>query len=324
MYKHDLDLNPILEKATDEELLPIVDCLKAKMSNCIDTDERYKKAPLNPSKYTDLIANEIRLFGGNTFANLCRGEGVSYKEVVCDVADKLKVHYNKYGDIELIEVSILQKVFDSAWKSMSNEQKKALIDEIGGINLPIGSSSTMILQTLLKMGGFKTYQLAVIVANSIAKCLLGRGLSFAANASLTKGLSVCIGPVGWIVSSLWMAIDLAGPSYRVTIPCVIHIAILRQKQKNATDMKDTSASDYTPFNSMLSTLSSSHNYSSQTSTYDTTAYLPHNFPEYHSYLPSSRYNRPYFPMTNLNTSAYIPSSSYKYNTDLSTLRLNRY
>ncbi|MDW2646713.1 ubiquinol-cytochrome C chaperone family protein, partial [Citrobacter sp. HN-141] len=37
------------------------------------------------------------------------------------------------------------------------------------------------------------------------------------------------GPVGWVLSSLWLLIDLAGPAYRVTLPSCIFIAYMRQK-----------------------------------------------------------------------------------------------
>ena len=32
-----------------------------------------------------------------------------------------------------------------------------------------------------------------------------------------------------VLTGLWTAIDIAGPAYRVTIPCVIQIAFLRAK-----------------------------------------------------------------------------------------------
>lgn len=79
------------------------------------------------------------------------------------------------------------------------------------------------------MSGFLMYRMATVVANAVAKQLLGKGLTFAANAALTRTIGVLAGPIGWIITGLWTAIDLAGPAYRVTVPCVIHIAYLRQK-----------------------------------------------------------------------------------------------
>ena len=213
------------------DLLPLVEYMLKKLSNGIDTDERYKSDPKKPTSYADLIADEIRLFGGNTFANLARGGvGVPYREVVCDVADKMKVSYNKASTVERIELLIVQKIFEDSIEKMTEEDRQKLIKDLGIRGIPVGSSATMIMQAIIKMGGFKSYQIAVIVANSIAKFILGRGLSFAANASLTKIMSIFAGPLGWVISSLWTLIDVAGPSYKTTIPCVIHVAMLRQKQ----------------------------------------------------------------------------------------------
>ena len=231
MASYDNDLNPVLERASDADLLPLVEYMLKKLSNGIDTDERYKSDPKKPTSYADLIADEIRLFGGNTFANLARGGvGVPYREVVCDVADKMKVSYNKVSTVERIELLIVQKIFEDSIEKMTEEDRQKLIKDLGIRGIPVGSSATMIMQAIIKMGGFKSYQIAVIVANSIAKFILGRGLSFAANASLTKIMSIFAGPLGWVISSLWTLIDVAGPSYKTTIPCVIHVAMLRQKQ----------------------------------------------------------------------------------------------
>ena len=231
MASYDNDLNPVLERASDADLLPLVEYMLKKLSNGIDTDERYKSDPKKPTSYADLIADEIRLFGGNTFANLARGGvGVPYREVVCDVADKMKVSYNKVSTVERIELLIVQKIFEDSIEKMTEEDRQKLIKDLGIRGIPVGSSATMIMQAIIKMGGFKSYQIAVIVANSTAKFILGRGLSFAANASLTKIMSIFAGPLGWVISSLWTLIDIAGPSYKTTIPCVIHVAMLRQKQ----------------------------------------------------------------------------------------------
>lgn len=235
MERYDNALNPVLEKATDEELLPLVECMLKKLSNEIDCDDRYKKNPQKPTTYVDLLADELRLFGGNTIANFFRGGvGVSYNEVVCDVANKLRISYNKNSKIERIEELILQKVFEDRVEQLSEEEKSIFLKEMGVVGIPVGASATMIAQMILKIGGFKSYQLAVIVANFIAKIFLGRGLSFAANAALTKSLSFFVGPVGWGASALWMLVDIAGPSYRTTIPCVAYIAALRRIQNSSS------------------------------------------------------------------------------------------
>ncbi len=63
------------------------------------------------------------------------------------------------------------------------------------------------------------------------KAIFQRGLSLGANATLTRGLSILAGPIGWIITGVWTAIDIAGPAYRVTIPACILVATLRLKLK---------------------------------------------------------------------------------------------
>lgn len=227
---YDKNLNTVLENATDEELLPIVDYLCKKLSNFIEIDERYKKSPDKPTEYVDLIADEIRSMGGNSFANLVRGEGVSYHEVVCDVADKLKVPYNKNANVARIEECIMQKVFEDAWEKLSPEEREVVVHELSPDVKVSKAILTMSAQAIFKMGGFASYKISLIVVNSVSKALLGRGLALAANAGLTRSLCIFTGPIGWVLTALWALIDIAGPAYKATIPCVLHVAMLRQKQ----------------------------------------------------------------------------------------------
>ena len=82
----------------------------------------------------------------------------------------------------------------------------------------------------MRASGFLAYQLAVVVANGVARAVLGRGLTFAANAALTRLLGILVGPVGWAITGAWTAIDLASPAYRVTVPCVVQVAAIRHEQ----------------------------------------------------------------------------------------------
>lgn len=88
------------------------------------------------------------------------------------------------------------------------------------------------MQGAIKAGGFMSYQIALIVANAVAKAVIGRGLTLAANAGLTRAMSVFAGPIGWAITGLWTAVDLAGPAYRITMPAVIQVAFLRLRHSN--------------------------------------------------------------------------------------------
>jgi uncharacterized protein YaaW (UPF0174 family) len=84
----------------------------------------------------------------------------------------------------------------------------------------------------LAAGGFTTYRLAVIVANAVSKAVLNRGLAFAGNAALTRGVAVLAGPVGWAISGILTIPVFTGPAFRVTVPTTFYIAYLRQKHLN--------------------------------------------------------------------------------------------
>lgn len=160
------------------------------------------------------------------------GEGVEYKEIVEDVADKMDVDYNSNWNISKIEEAILFKIFEDSLEKMSHEELKEVFDSLGLKNFNVGSASLSAIRGAINAGGFKSYQIAIIVANSVAKAVLGRGLTFAANAGLTRAMGIVAEPIGWVISGLWTIVDIAGPAFRVTIPSVIHIAYMMTKHQN--------------------------------------------------------------------------------------------
>jgi len=224
----DENLNSVLDLASNEDLGVLVEYLSDKFSEELTFHDSYKKHNPDHSKYVDLIAKEIRDMGGNSFANAWRGEGPSYHEVVCDVASKLKAPYNERKSIEDIENSILETILSTALDNMSDEDKEKLLLEMGGGSKK-GGIATAAFIGIFRAGGFYSYQLTLIIANQIARAVLGRGLMLATNAGLMRVASILTGPVGWAITGLWTAVDLAGPAYKVTIPCVIHVAMLRKK-----------------------------------------------------------------------------------------------
>lgn len=227
----DNDINSILEIAPNEDLQYLVDLLTGTFSNFLEINEVYKANKPNHKIYADIIAKEICEYGGNSFVNLFRGGGPSYKAIVCDVAYKLNVPYNDKQDIDKIEDSIIVKILEKALSEMSDQEKKELLKEMGNKrNLDLtGPALSNAFIVIFRMGGFKSYQITLIVVNAIAKVIFGRGLALAGNAALTRWMSVLTGPIGWAIGGAWTAIDLAGPAYRVTIPAVIYISMLRKK-----------------------------------------------------------------------------------------------
>lgn len=219
----DKDLE-VLRKFSAEELKVLVELMEKKLSYDLPDN-----AGIYPTNHVEKIADEFCKFGGNTIANILRGgEGVSYREVLTDVCKDLKVPFNANNSIEHIERNLLETVLESAWENMSEEDKQQLLDELGYKGkMPKGGIWGLFALQIGKSAGFTTYQVALIIANFVAKQVTGTGLALATNAALTtvlKGALQILGPVLWA----WTLVDIASPSKKVTIPGCIYIAALRQ------------------------------------------------------------------------------------------------
>ena len=246
-YRYDADLE-FLGQMNSEDLNDLVYCLThdrdgtIRFTEELTYNEHYKEHYPDHQKYWELIASEIQCFGANTFTTMLRGgKGIEYKEVLMDACDKLKVNYNKNSSVEKIEGNLLMKILTDALEKMSPEELKELADATGVKNTNGITAETMtgVFQAVFRAGGFKSYQLTLIIVNAVVKALIGRGLSLAGNAALTRTMAILTGPIGWVITGLWTAIDIAGAAYRVTIPAVIQIAALRQKhlyEKQASEI----------------------------------------------------------------------------------------
>lgn len=238
-YRHDLDLE-FLDSLSSEELNDLVYLLthdkdgERRLTESLTQEDNYKKHYPDHKQYWKEIAAEIQCFGGNTFANMFRGGGVPYKEVLCDVCDKMKVNYNKDSSTKKIEQNLLMKILEDALEKMSAEEIAKLGKELGLENTSKLTSQglTAIFLAVFRAGGFKSYQLTVIIVNAVLTAIFNRGLTLGGNVLLTRTASILTGPIGWIITGLWTMVDIAGPAYRVTIPAVIQIAYLRTLMEN--------------------------------------------------------------------------------------------
>ena len=238
-YRKDSDLE-FLRSMSSADLDTLVVTLTGKdnlnATENLSQQKGFKTHHPNHIKYVDEIMEELPRFGGNTFVNyLIRfGKGVLYKEILCDVCDKAKVKYNKNSSVENIENELLSAIMKKAVDKMDDKTLKDIAKD-AKISTAKGFSkqaAVVAMQTAIKAGGVQSYQLALIVANAVAKQILGRGVSVVASASLSRILGAFTGPIGWAITGLWTAIDIAGPAYRITMPAVIQVAFLRKKLNN--------------------------------------------------------------------------------------------
>jgi len=235
-YREDQELFSVLEMASQEDLGVLIDIITDNGKGRVALDDGVmsallaaKNAGAVQNMHLLMIAGEIQLFGGNSIINLFRGKGVAYREIICDVADHLKANFYDNQDVAVIESDILMKVLEKSLEQMSEEEKKNFFAEFG-VNYSVGAGAAAIaaMQAVIRTNGFMAYKLAVIAANAVAKAVIGRGLILGTNAAITRTVGAFAGPIGWAITAIWSAFDLAAPAYRVTVPCTIQLAYMRQ------------------------------------------------------------------------------------------------
>ena len=248
-YRHDPDLE-FLGSLDRDALDPLVEILtkdkdgESRFNENLTSESLYKEHAPNHTKYWRLVAAELQTWHGHALWNRWRGagdkQGVLYRDILHDVCDRKKVNYNKKSETEIIEAYLCQRVLTDAMETMTPQQVKDFVEEM---NLHTANFHPSTVATaaigLFRAGGFRSYQIAVIIANFVYNVtfrqVIGKGLPLAANAMLTKSLFRVTSPTALAVSALWMAYEFAGPAHRVTDLAVIMIASLRAQWRHDTE-----------------------------------------------------------------------------------------
>jgi uncharacterized protein YaaW (UPF0174 family) len=225
----------LLSDSSDEDLEPLVEYILKASTEGLTGSPQYKRHKPYHSQYADSIYREIRLFGGNSFANAFRHEGPRYSEILKDAAKKVGVKDVGNSSIVELEQRMIQELLRKATKETSGKEREDIEKVLyeAGLNEKDRKKfiSGVSLAYLLGPQLYRIFmgQVSGLIANAVAKQVLGHGLRVGAGAAVSRWGGLLLGPVGWIISGVWAAADIAGPAYRVTVPCTLHIAMLRQQ-----------------------------------------------------------------------------------------------
>lgn len=234
----DPDLSQLLHAGDIEDIAILIDLMtdsgKGRISMSREVRDKLVAAKSNSCvspAARDTIISELQRFGGNSLANLLRGgKGVSYRQIVTDVAEHLKAADKLPKEIGQIESAILLQVVTKSLDRMSDDEKVNFFGQFGvAFDRAKASAAEASLRQQVVQGGFAGYLLSLVAANAISRALVGRGVVLGASAAGVRGIGVFTGPIGWALTAIWTAYDLASPAYRVTVPCVVQIAYMRQK-----------------------------------------------------------------------------------------------
>ncbi len=218
-----------LHNCSKEELEPLVKILTDSSTSKLDESESYKSHAPNHTKYINEIIDDFEKFGGNTFANMFRGYGVSYAEILKDVCKQMKVNISKDASLSSMELGLITKMTEEAIEKMSPQELEEFAKGIDPNTTSFSKQAVLILaRQAIKQAGFTAYKLLIKLIYTIGTKILGKTVPWMVYQGSTKYLGAFAGPIGLVLTSAWTIIDLAGPAYRVTIPATIYIASLRQ------------------------------------------------------------------------------------------------
>ncbi|MBB1200861.1 zinc-ribbon domain-containing protein [Enterobacteriaceae bacterium 89] len=233
--KDDRPLVELLFNAEKSDLDLLIDYITDNGNGRISLSSSVKKLLVEAKENNEIdedtlrvLIRELQLFGGNSFANLFRKNGVDYAEIVDDVLARLKIKAHKTASVERKESLIISKVFENAWDKMSDEDRKKILDSLGIKSLS-SREGLEILLPRIGLGGIAAYQVTAIVASSVAAMVTGRVLQVAAGFGSGRVLGALAGPIGIALTGIYSVYDLANPAFRVTLPCIVQIAWIRMK-----------------------------------------------------------------------------------------------
>lgn len=237
VYRNDPDLN-LLGQCSNEELQLLVSILitdprdgDTRWTESLTSTPEYRLLAPEHRRYWQLIAAELQRYGANTLVSLIRlGKGVTYREILGDVCDKLDVNFNLKSTTETIELCLLMKVLEKSLDQMTPEELATFSRNMQlDLTNPTPQLILMAVQAAIRTSSLAALKLATVLSASVITSL-GGVATWGTVVVASRALSVISGPVAIALSSAWMISDIAGPAYRVTIPACIIVAWLRQQR----------------------------------------------------------------------------------------------
>jgi len=240
-------MRSILEKCEKDDFVYISTVLDSYLS--FTNDKRRKEllalsegCAESKSELLALMDKQIRYYGSSDIAYIKRAllgddGGVSSNEIVKDVCEKLKVKIKKGGSLE----SRLERLVNSVVeKELTNKSPFELAEAFKDIGVG-DADSEQIIDHIKKNG--KVAVLPIVaqvlgpkitlgIIETIIVSLVAQIIGREAAKQLIKELIKrnpwlnSLGPVLWIISGVWLTLDLQGAAYRKTGPICLYLGVV--------------------------------------------------------------------------------------------------
>ena len=246
----DFDLQ-FLQYCGNEELRTLCDILtydndgKIRMNEGLTNCECYIECyPNNMVGMWKDLASELQSYGGNSILNALRkGHGPSYESIVYDVCKRVGVKgISKHDTAEEMETKLLLLISTRAIGELTEDDVRSIMldCDIHGYEY----TKAGLIAALMGLHMFNRRLFIILiqeVMNVVSRILVGRGVMMVGFGVLGRGIGVLCGPLGWLLLGGWTLWDLMGPAYRVTIPAVVQIALMRAKFLSKSNSNSTCA-----------------------------------------------------------------------------------
>ena len=207
----DADLFPALVQARPEELKFLAELMAQKRSASIDAAVR------EPLK----LAIELQRMGGDSFMNLARGHGVSYRQIAEEVAQRLGIKFD-------------QPLEDVALAELETQVAEKLIEQYKD---KLSCADRQVFDAELKAAAQKEQRVLsrFDVGRSATAALSGTALAGLTGFVLRRGAATAIPVVGQALAAAMLLVTgvraFSGPAYSITTLAVLVVGLIRQRME---------------------------------------------------------------------------------------------
>ena len=209
--EEDGELYPALVQARPDELKFLAELMAQKRSASIDSSVR------EPLK----LAIELQRMGGDSFMNLARGHGVSYRQIAEDGAQRLGIKFEQPVDsVELadIEAQVAEHLIEQYKDKLNSADRQAFDAELQAA-------------AQKEQGVFARFS----VGRSATTALSGTALAGLTGFILRRGAATAIPLVGQALAAAMLLVSgvraFSGPAYSITTLAVLVVGVIRQRME---------------------------------------------------------------------------------------------
>lgn len=237
----------LLQKCEKDDVQFIIDTIDSYINFSDDAGLKEEFANWGSGKmpiaFAKKLETEIRYVGSNDIAYARRKlfgyepAGVDVSEIIDDIAEAQKIKLKPIASVEGKVEELLKKMIQKKWSELTTEQQKELLKqfikgkEFDGLWEKIKNNKDLIIPILIQVLG-KELSIKIIqaMAVGILTQIIGKAAATALIATIAKRIPAqALGPIMWIGSTAWLAIDFTGPAMRKTLPIILMLGIVALK-----------------------------------------------------------------------------------------------